>query len=61
MKRKGDTFGQKLERLLGGTRQPSTERMESGIDQVWERLRSERQTAREETISEHVSASSLWL
>ncbi|HYR90975.1 MAG TPA: hypothetical protein VE422_43350 [Terriglobia bacterium] len=41
MKRLHDSFGETLERLLGQQLPPSSARMESTINRVWERLHAE--------------------
>src|SRR5262249_4998120 len=41
MNRSHETFEKRLRRLIGRSRHPSPERMDSAIDNVWQRLHSE--------------------
>jgi hypothetical protein len=60
MKRLHETFGETLERLLGQRPRPSSARMESGINRVWERLHSEIVDASAEIASEPVAVRRPW-
>ncbi len=60
MKRLHENFGKTLARLLGECPRPSSSRMETGINRVWERLHSEIVDAPAEIVSEAVAVHRNW-
>jgi hypothetical protein len=60
MKRLHENFGKTLARLLNECPRPSSARMESGINRVWERLQSEIVDAPAQIISEPVAVRTNW-
>jgi len=60
MKNLHENFGKTLARLLGECPRPSSARMESGINRVWERLHSEIVDAPAEIVSEPLAVRRNW-
>jgi len=60
MKRLHESFGKTLARLLGQYRRPSSARMESAINRVWERLHYEILETPTEAASDPVAVRRRW-
>ena len=55
-----ESFGKTLARLLGQCPRPSSARMESAIDRVWERLRYEVVETPDEVASDRIAIRRPW-
>ena len=60
MKRLHESFGETLARLLGRYTRPSSARMESAINRVWERLRYEVVETPDEVASDRIAIRRPW-